>query len=65
MKPGMLHNTYAATAPLGTRSALEELADIPSGRMTNIADAPFTIHAPSEIGAATTSVLEAIARGLA
>ena len=26
---------------------------------------PFTIHAPSEIGAATTSVLEAIARGLA
>ena len=58
-------NTYAATAPLGTRSALEELADIPSGRMTNIADAPFTIHAPSEIGAATTSVLEAIARGLA
>ena len=33
-------NTYAATAPLGTRSALEELADIPSGRMTNIADAP-------------------------
>ena len=59
-------NTYAATAPLGTRSALEELADIPSGRMTNIADAAtFTIHAPSEIGAATTSVLEAIARGLA
>ena len=27
-------NTYAATAPLGTRSALEELADIHSGRMT-------------------------------
>ena len=34
--------------------------------MTNIADAAtFTIHAPGEIGAATTSVLEAIARGLA
>jgi hypothetical protein len=56
-------NIYAATAPLGTRRALEELADIPSGRMTNIADtATFTVHAPKEIGAVTDHELETISR---
>jgi hypothetical protein len=58
-------NTYAATAPLGTRSALEELADIPSGKRTDLADAAtFSIRPPTELGtAADNSILEAIARG--
>ena len=57
-------NGYAETAPLGTRSALEELASIPFGTRTKIADATaFAIHPPQELGTADNSVLESIAGG--
>ena len=55
--------SYAETAPLGTRSALEQLADIPSGRMTAVADAAsFAIRAPHEFHGHNNAVLEAVAR---
>jgi hypothetical protein len=54
---------YAETAPLGTRAALEQLADLPAGRRTRLADsAVFTIRAPKEFGAVDSSTLESIAR---
>lgn len=56
-------NAYAETAPPSTRAALDQLAAIPSGRRTGLADsAVFTIHAPKEIGAVANSELESIAR---
>jgi hypothetical protein len=57
-------NSYAETAPLGTRTALEELAGIPAGSRTNIADAAtFAIRPPQELGTTDDYVLEAIASG--
>ncbi len=57
-------DTYAENAPLGTRTALEALADIPSGLRTNLADAAtFTIRAPAELGGANDAVLEVYTRG--
>lgn len=45
-------NTYAQTAPTGTRTALEELADIPSGTRTGVADqAVFRLREPDELHA--------------
>jgi hypothetical protein len=51
--------TYAETAPLGTRSALEQLADIPSGRNTRLVDnATFAIRGPREFDRASDGDLE-------
>ncbi|MGE2835458.1 hypothetical protein [Mycobacterium sp. SMC-4] len=43
-------NTYAQNAPAGTATALEELADIPSGSRTNLMDtAVFRLAEPDEL----------------
>jgi hypothetical protein len=56
-------NTFAETAPLGTKTALEELGDIPSGRNTKLADnSTFSIRNPAELGSADDGRLEVIAR---
>ena len=56
--------TYAETAPLGTRSVLEQLADLPGGRLTAMGDAAvFSTRAPREFQGNNDAVLEAVARG--
>lgn len=43
-------NAYADRAPAGTRTSLEELADIPTGPRTNFADAAaFSLREPAEL----------------
>ena len=55
--------SYAENAPLGTKTALEELANIPSGRNTNLADtAMFNVRAPQEFIGMRDNVIEALAR---
>ena len=57
-------NTYAESASNSTRAALDELSNLPSGRMTRLADsAVFNVRAPRELEGSSDSVLEAIARG--
>jgi hypothetical protein len=56
--------TFTNTAAFDTRAALEELADLPSGRGTNIADtAAFKIRDPREFLGTRDEVVEAFARG--
>ena len=56
-------DTFAETAPVGTKTALEALGEIPSGRNTKIIDAAaFSIRPPRELGRPDPAVLEAMAR---
>ncbi|MEZ0355498.1 hypothetical protein [Mycobacterium sp. SA01] len=56
-------DTFAATAPPGAATALEELNNIPSGPRTNTADElTFRIQAPTELLGVNDSTLELIAR---
>lgn len=58
-------NTYADQAPSGTRSCLDELAEIPAGRNTGLADtARFSLREPEELRSyRTDSDLERLANG--
>ena len=61
---GDVLNTFTNTAAFDTRAALEELADIPTGRGTNLADAAaFKIRDPREFLGTRDEVVEAFARG--
>jgi hypothetical protein len=61
---GDVLSTFTATAAYDTKAALEELADIPTGRGTALADtAAFKIRDPREFLGTRDEVVEAFARG--
>lgn len=56
--------TYVDTAPLGTRAGLEELAQIPVGKMVTTADAlAFKLREPDGFFGVRDDLAECIARG--
>jgi hypothetical protein len=60
---GSVLASFADSADVFTRTALEELADIPTGRNTNLADiAAFKIQSPTEFLGKSDEIVDAFAR---